>query len=152
MGGFALWYVAPLSTIFQIYRGCQFYWLKNREFLDKTTDLSQVSDILCCSMLHRAHLAMSGIRTYNVSGDRHWLHPTTMRSRRRRPRLILNLLDLLPIYLKCIIDISLLTCNRTLYILKLHSHRIIVILKKSYAEPNRSYFNSIEKHVHGSKK
>jgi hypothetical protein len=60
-----LWYLAPLSTIFQIYRGCQCYWWRNQEFLDKTIDLSQVTDILCCIMLHREHLAP---RNYN------WIH------------------------------------------------------------------------------
>ena len=58
-----------LSTIFQLYRGSQFYGWKKPKYPQKTTDLPRVTD-----KLYRVAIPMIGIKTHNFSGDVHWLH------------------------------------------------------------------------------
>ena len=58
-----------ISTIFQLYRGGQFYWQRTLEFLEVTTDLPQVIDKLYLS--HNFNCIDYVIRTHNFRCDRH---------------------------------------------------------------------------------
>jgi hypothetical protein len=68
---FVWWCLTPPSTIFQLYRGGQFYWWRKPEDLEKTAELSQITDKLYHIMLY-TFPPDRGSNSQNISGDRRW--------------------------------------------------------------------------------
>ena len=71
--GLGLWCLMPLSTIFQLYCGDQFYWRRKPGVPDENNWPAASHWPTLSHNIDSSTPRQGGIRTHNVSGDRHWL-------------------------------------------------------------------------------
>jgi hypothetical protein len=110
--GYGFWCLIPLSTIFQLYCGCQFYWQRKLEYPEKNAD--KLDHIML--YLHVVYLDWAGFKLTGLGTDciGSCINPTTIRSGPWRPRsyriwifhlaCLLNISRILPIlcdHLRC---------------------------------------------------
>ena len=60
-GVLSLWCLMPLSTIFQLYRGNQFYWWRKPEYLGNTTCRKSLTNLITL-MLYQVQLTWVGFK------------------------------------------------------------------------------------------
>jgi hypothetical protein len=68
---FGLWCLMPFLTVFQLYRGGQYYWLEETRVHGENY---RPAASHCQTLSHNVVLStprLNRIRTHNVSGDRH---------------------------------------------------------------------------------